>query len=274
MVAVMDPKRFHYGFSCEGRPLEGWSNRPLSDSGQELEAGGTLLLGGIHGDEPATGILLERFLAEELSSLDPEALPVAIVPVCNPDGLRLGSRYNVRGVDLNRNFPHQWRSEGVEPPGGAPLSEPESLALAWLIRLWRPRRVLSLHWALAELDADGPQSTELAGFVWGALGEADRVPYRLRVSPEFRPEGWVPECPGSLGQWCGYGLKDEWGWAPAMLTVELPYAPLAQRPEVLAEDHLSLLQLRWKADAEGYLGETWPAVRKMLLAACRFPMKG
>jgi hypothetical protein len=39
------------------------------------------------------------------------------VRAVNPDGLRRGSRQNVRGVDLNRNFPHRWRGGG-EPFDG------------------------------------------------------------------------------------------------------------------------------------------------------------
>jgi hypothetical protein len=195
------------------------------------------------------------------------------VPLANPDGCELQTRYNAAGVDLNRNCDFNWRSDSIEPPGPAPWSEPESRAMRDFILSWQPARIVSLHWALAELDADGAQSTQLAQAMWDALSAEERAPYRLRVTEpgrgQLRLQQTYAACPGSLGQWCGYGLEYEDGTAPAMITLELPYNPAAlDRPNELPEDHVEEVREYWRRDAESYLRQTEPAVHKMLLAAC------
>ncbi len=83
-----------------------------------------------------------------------------IVPEANPDGARLsffdpGRRMwrknlhpptpgNCFGVDCNRNFPRYWGKAGSSPDpcveiyrGSAPLSEPESANIAWLVERYR-----------------------------------------------------------------------------------------------------------------------------------------
>jgi hypothetical protein len=55
------------------------------------------------------------------------------------------------------------------------------------------------------------------------------------------------------------------------VTLELPAEPLVPRAVELPSDHLQTVQARWRRDSVGYLQEAEPAVRKMLLAACRFP---
>jgi hypothetical protein len=56
-----------------------------------------------------------------------------------------------------------------------------------------------------------------------------------------------------------------------MITLELPYDPLAQsRPEELPEDHLETLRELWLVDAASYLRAVGPGVQAMLAAAVRF----
>lgn len=70
------------------------------------------LTGGIHGDEKIGIELLLRFIEYITYNYgkDPAVTDminsryICIIPVLNPDGLESGSRYNSRGVDLNRNF--------------------------------------------------------------------------------------------------------------------------------------------------------------------------
>ena len=259
------------GSSVSGREISAFFNfNP--DEGPRREA--TLLIGGIHGDEPATVFLLESFWRNYGAAL---SSPVAIISLANPDGFNRNSRYNARGVDINRNFGFNWHPESEEPPGPGAWSEPETCSLRNFILRLRPARIISLHWALAEIDADGPQSTDLAFAMWNSLTEEQRRPYRVRVYQpglgKRRLEHTYEICPGSLGQWCGYGLDGENGIAaPAMITLELPYDPEVQeRLSPLPEDHLIRLKKRWKLDPRGYLAGVEAGVHRMLLAACGEP---
>jgi len=246
-----------YGQSVEGRDLFVHGKGDLQ--------GGTLLIGGLHGDERATILLLETFLEDYLRPASPP-LGVATIPMANPDGYHRNSRYNANRVDLNRNCETNWSPASEEPPGPAPWSEPESRALRHLILEIQPSRIVSLHWALAEIDADGPQSTPLARAMWNALNEDERAPYRLRVWEDAPDE--EPACTGSFGQWCGFGLRYPDGSAPATITLELPYDPLLPRPAVLPDDHLVTLAHSWATNAARYMSDVEKPIYKMLDAAC------
>jgi protein MpaA len=263
------------GRSVEGRDIVVHANFDLSVP--PTSGGATLLIGGTHGDEPATVQLLEDFLRgsfwAELSDS-----PAMVLPLANPDGRQRGTRYNARGVDLNRNCGFNWRADCEEPPGAGPWSEPESVALRDFILTRRPAKIVSLHWALAEIDADGVQSTALAQAMWEAMDADAQRPYRLRVTEigkgQRRLERVYAVCPGSLGQWCGYGLEYPDGSAPAMITLELPYDPEAEaRPDELPADHLTTLRALWKRDSAEYLRGVAPGVETMLATAIRFPAK-
>jgi hypothetical protein len=285
----MHPSPIHsrpFGRSVEGRALVAYTNSaPVAELFSPEGAGGattaradgsaaqpTLILGGIHGNEPATVHLLTEFLEPHLASLP---VPTVVVPLCNPDGHALDSRYNARGVDLNRNCGHHWAPGSEEPSGPAPWSEPETCALRDLILRLRPKHVLSLHWALGEIDADGGQSRGCAEAMWSVLNESEKAPYRLRITE--RLPGQPPDesaCPGSLGQWCGFSLEFTPGIRPAMVTLELPHDPgIPARPTELPEDHLDTLRKRWSADASGYLDAVRGPVWKMLRAACHYSQR-
>lgn len=258
-----------YGETVENRPLQVTANFPLDGGGSNGESPGhsTLIIGGMHGNEPATVSLVESFVAAFLASGDLRA-PVAAIAMANPDGCHRNSRYNARGVDLNRNFPYRWSKYSEEPAGPRPLSEPESVALRNLILRLRPRRIVSLHWALAEVEADGPLGNGLAQAMWDALSKEEQLPYRLRLYDLHSPP--YEYCPGSLGQWVGHDPRLSWKDRPAMVTLELPYAPeLPRIDDALPCDHLAWIRGRWAEDPGAYLRQTEGAVHKMLLAACR-----
>lgn len=254
---------FTVGRSVEERELRVHTNFDLRS--QTPPPCLTLLLGGVHGDEPATTELLIRFQTEFLAR-GGVSHPVIVWAEVNPDGALRKTRYNVRGVDLNRNCDFRWRVQigGDEPSGDAPWSEPESRALRDLILTLRPAKIVTLHWALAEFDADGPQSRPLLESMWAALDESDRLPYRRRHSHQPAEDALH----GSLGGWCGYGLKYSDGTAPAIVTLELPWDPAVPRGDSLSDDHLAECQARWRADSEGYMAAVTPAVFKALAAAC------
>ena len=250
------------GRSLAARELLVHANFPLAD---DPPAGSTLLLGGVHGDEPATVELLELFKKEHLASGN-LLRPTIVWPLVNPDGAEQGTRFNARGVDLNRNCEFLWRPqvEGDEPPGDAPWSEPESRALRDFILRFRPAKIVTLHWALAEFDADGPQSLALLDAIWRALSVGERCPYRRRHSAAPASDA----LPGSLGGWCGYGLRYPDGTAPAIVTLELPWDPCAPRGDSLPDGHLAACHQRWREDSAGYLSAVKPGVFTALLAAC------
>jgi protein MpaA len=79
--------------------------------------------------------------------------------VANPDGLAAGTKNNAHDVDLNRNFAAaSWRREheaGYDP-GPAPESEPETRALAELIRASGATRLVALHSPFRTVNFDGP----------------------------------------------------------------------------------------------------------------------
>jgi hypothetical protein len=142
------------------------------------------------------------------------------------------------------------------------------------IRKWRPAKIVSLHWALGEIDADGVQSTTLALAMWNALSEGERIPYRLRVTERGQPplQQTDAECPGSLGRWAGYGLVYPDGSRPAMITLELPYDASIPRAESLPENHFDVVRAHWARDPQSYLASVRGPVFKMLKAACELKL--
>ena len=259
------------GVSVQGRDLIAESNFDLTASIRPANI--TLIIGGLHGDEKAAVALVATF-REAFIATQEIRTPLVMIPLANPDGFVANSRYNARHVDLNRNCDLNWEPDSLEPSGPHPWSEPESRAIRDFILAFEPAKILSLHWALAEIDADGPQSTGLARRIWNAMTPEERAPYRIRVAalepgqpPD--PEGF---CPGSFGQWCGYGLRFAGGLRPAMITLELPYDPAAEcRPNPLPPGHLAELHSRWSDNPTAYLAAVQPAVHAMLAAACRYP---
>ncbi|MHC4642196.1 MAG: M14 family zinc carboxypeptidase [Planctomycetota bacterium] len=131
-------------------------NRPIAHSvlGQGTDV--IFVLAAIHGNEKA-GIPLVRRLEKYLQQ-HPEMLKgrkAVLLPVANPDGVARNSRYNARGIDLNRNFP-AFNRINSNRFGFTPLSEPESHFIFQLVRQYSPDRIISLHQPLACIDYDGP----------------------------------------------------------------------------------------------------------------------
>ena len=179
-----------------------------------------LFLGSIHGSEPAGAVLCDQLITR----LEPKhyrGRHVVVVPRGNPDGLLANRRTNMRGVDLNRNFPaDNYRS--TETHGGRPLSEPERQALHKLVLQCRPIVVVSIHQPLALVDYDGPTETLAA-----RLGKLVNLPVRRLGGMPGSMGSWVGndlgipiitlELPRHVSRWDGESLWDAYG--PAMLVL-------------------------------------------------------
>jgi hypothetical protein len=129
------------GHSLAGRPI------PLHQSGDPKWSGELLVFGCIHGDEcAASGI--KPVSALSAGCPDPSA-DIYVLPNLDPDGETAGSRLNARGVDLNRNFPSEWKRIGFrwspQYSGPRPFSEPETRLAAQVIRSVRPAATIWFH---------------------------------------------------------------------------------------------------------------------------------
>ncbi len=178
------------GWSVEGRPL-----RAITIGEGDARV---LVVGGIHGDEreaqPSISRLVELLGAPEASG----AATWRVIRDLNPDGSALTRRANARQVDLNRNFPAR-NFARRDRHGAAPLSEPESAALARLIATQRPTLIVVFHSSSYGpfVNYDGPASGAAIAFAEGA----SRVDDRWRLVPEMSYA-----TPGSLGS--AYGVDE------------------------------------------------------------------
>ncbi len=126
----------HVGTSVEGRPINALV---ISDNPSDLEMEPRIRIsGGIHGNEKVTTEVVIRYIEYLLSEYNNSndeitglinSRYIVIIPVINPDGYTISTRYNANGVDLNRNFSREW-SDAYSIYGTEPFSEPESYAVS------------------------------------------------------------------------------------------------------------------------------------------------
>jgi protein MpaA len=136
-------KRSVIGHSVRGRAIVSVRFGP-PDSALKM-----LVVGDIHGNE-SDGMRITR---ELIATGAPPGLELIVVPTINPDGLAARTRGNARGVDLNRNFPFDWRPlGGGEYSGTGPLSEPESRAAHRLILREKPDVTIWFHQPFGLID--------------------------------------------------------------------------------------------------------------------------
>lgn len=189
------------GSSQQGAPIL------MHSFGEELRP--LLIFAAIHGDEPNTAGVAKRLI--EYLDAHPEAYSgrsVVVIPVTNPDGLSRKARGNIRGVDVNRNFPaRNWQPSkpGRYHGGAAASSEPETLALIKSVELLDPRGIISLHCIARGRHGnnfDGP-GEGLAKLLAGKNG------YRVLKTIGY-------PTPGSFGSWAGVDR------AIPTVTLELP----------------------------------------------------
>jgi hypothetical protein len=199
------------GRSVAGRPIR------LLQTGDPAIGGHLLVFGCIHGDECGVA---RRVEALRNGCPDP-AVDSFVVPDLDPDGTAAGSRLNAHGVDLNRNFPTEWRPGeerpgGPEYPGPRPFSEPETQLAARLIRALDPEVTIWFH----EDRARRPLVR-----AWGPSEPAARRFATVAGMP-FRAIPWPA---GSAPNWQNHAFP-----GTASFVVELP----RDRPGAVSEARL------------------------------------
>lgn len=175
---------------CVGKSREG---RDIVCYESGTASGGLFLFGAIHGDEPESRVVCERFL--ELASA--QSGPTwTVIPVANPDGLFRAQKDNAAGVDLNRNFPSTSWQRAHPPgydPGAHPVSEPETAAIVEILATRKPALIVAVHQPFACVNWDGPAELAVERFC-----AATGLPARASIG--------YPT-PGSFGSYAGIDLK-------------------------------------------------------------------
>lgn len=109
-----------------------------------------LMQGGMHGNESqASAFVLwiaKRYARGEslLNQLPKDEVAIDFIPYVNPDGTEAHSRYNARGINLNRNFDVLWGLTR-ENPGETSFSEPETRALKKLFEKQKYTAAVDVH---------------------------------------------------------------------------------------------------------------------------------
>ncbi|WNB93548.1 M14 family zinc carboxypeptidase [Bacillus sp. NEB1478] len=204
-------KKQTIGFSVLGKPIEMIS---IGNGQKKVHVNGSF-----HGNEWITSGILMNFINEYLQALTSNRLlneiePLSLykdttllaVPMVDPDGVDLaingppenkeyrelvlkinnGNRdfsdwkANIRGVDLNNQFPAKWEIEqkrkphkpaSRDYPGEKPLTEPEAIAMADAADRFEFDRIIALH-------------TQGKEIYWGFEGD-EPMPVSAEIVDEF-----------------------------------------------------------------------------------------
>lgn len=199
--------------------------------------------GSFHAQEWLTTLLLMRFIewyaeaCQKGAQIGPFSIPALcretslwIVPMVNPDGVQLVQKgiapdnpyhdlvlranrgsldfrpwaANMRGVDLNRQFPAHWERQAGRGPAGpaprgyagpAPLSEPEARAMADFTRAHGFRLVIAFHSQGEEIywGFEGDEPAESAQIVAALSAASGYRPVRYAQSSAGYKDWFIQE---------------------------------------------------------------------------------
>ena len=184
-----------------------------------------VVIGQMHGDEAAGRRVVDALRQTGVG----DDTTTWLVPTMNPDGHRRHRRVNARGVDLNRNFPVNWRRTAAS--GSIAASEPETQAIMRWLSAVRPDAVLVLH-----------QPFDVVDMTHRRARPAGRALARWMGAPT-RVVGCDGPCAGTLTEWVDRTL------GAVALTVELDEDPTAREIERTAG---AIARLgRWLSDRAG-----------------------
>lgn len=195
------------GKSVQNRPLDAVAIAPRAQKESIVQFaprpstppnrsfGWVLFVAGVHGDEVEGVWLLEAMRSRWTRYFSYTRVGAIVWVQANPDGYKLGTRWNANQVDLNRNLPTKdWSPEAKNPrypPGPMPGSEPETRALLDVIDLTEPIAILSAHsFEKFQINVNGPS------LAWGQeLAKLCQYPVTDNIG--------YPT-PGSLGTYAGF----------------------------------------------------------------------
>lgn len=173
----------------------------------------TLVLSMVHSDEITPLYIGLRLVQELIENKElTKGAKIVVAPLVNVDRFlqKTKLRTNANKVDLNRNFDTKdwnesahklWKTKMASNarrfPGHKSASEQGTLFQKWLIEHFKPKKILSIHAPLNNMDYDGPNSVALSGFSKDYVSRC----LELRSQVKAKSTGYFP---GSLGNYAGH----------------------------------------------------------------------
>jgi predicted deacylase len=185
VILINQQKSEIIGYSVEGRPLKVYT---FGNGKHER-----MIVAGIHGGDAWNTITLANQLIKYLNQ-NPNSVPddvtLFILPNLNPDGeVRAHNKYgrlNHNGVDLNRNFPVNWRMDwdrsgcwNYLPSSGGmePGSEAETQALMNFIDHHSIQALISYHSAALGIFPGGLPADQNSTRLARSIAEVSSYPF-------------------------------------------------------------------------------------------------
>lgn len=204
----MPRRQFVYGASEMGKELI------CHVIGDETAEKSLLMIFGVHGfedDYPHDGQVLRQIAEAIIDHYEaaPDTLGdccLYIVPTANPDGLLDGKtqngfgRCNAKGLDINRDFPVNWkkRTDERNRTGDAPFTTAEARAIRDLVEQVKPTWAMDVHGWINASYGDGRMARTFA------------KPFRFTVKQ--------PVSGGMLCSWLSTVTEEA-------IMLELPFSP-------------------------------------------------